>query len=184
MGLLVACGTNATPEWEKPTKGVQETSVAELPDKVTEVPATFTPVPPTATATELPPTPTLTVEPPTATPTEEAIANDPLVLQVQIGGSATRGDDIFHNIAIPACSTCHNVDVPDAIVGPSLLGIASRAGSTVEGEGAERYIYNSITDPGAHVVEGFVDGVMPPNYHEVLQESQILDLIAYLLTLE
>ena len=45
------------------------------------------------------------------------------------------------------------------------------------------YIHTSITQPGAFVVEGFQDGVMPLNFGETLSEQDINDLVAYLLTL-
>jgi hypothetical protein len=49
---------------------------------------------------------------------------------------------------------------------------------------AEEYLYQSITDPDAYVVEGFPAGQMVPNLAEILTEEQIADLIAFLLTLE
>lgn len=45
------------------------------------------------------------------------------------------------------------------------------------------YIYTSITDPGAYVVPGFVDNLMPRTYAELFTEDEINDLIAYLISL-
>ena len=49
---------------------------------------------------------------------------------------------------------------------------------------AENYICQSILDPGAFLVPGFSDGVMTQNFRETLNDQQLADVIAYLLTLE
>jgi hypothetical protein len=66
--------------------------------------------------------------------------------------------------------------------GPSLQGVGSRAGQEVEGQSAEQYLRTSIVEPNAHVVEGYVQGVMP-SFQGVLTDQQLNDLVAYLLTL-
>jgi hypothetical protein len=67
------------------------------------------------------------------------------------------------------------------IIGPSLAGIASHAGSRVAGLSAEEYIRASIVHPSEFVVPGFQD-VMQKNFGDVLSSGQINDLIAYLMT--
>lgn len=49
--------------------------------------------------------------------------------------------------------------------------------------GARAYIERSITEPGAHVVEGF-DDLMPRSLAKTLSQEEIDALIAYLFTLE
>jgi mono/diheme cytochrome c family protein len=100
-------------------------------------------------------------------------------------GDPKAGETLFASATIgsnPGCKTCHTVD-GSKLVGPSLQGIATRAGSTVQGELAEQYIRTSITDPNAHVVEGFTAGIMP-SFKTVLSDTQLNDLVAYLLTLK
>ncbi|MGE5601848.1 MAG: c-type cytochrome [Nitrososphaerales archaeon] len=100
-------------------------------------------------------------------------------------GDAKAGETLFASATIgsnPGCKTCHSID-GSKLVGPSLQGIATRAGSTVQGESAEQYIRTSITDPNAHVVEGFAQGVMP-SFKTVLSDAQLNDLVAYLMTLK
>lgn len=93
-----------------------------------------------------------------------------------------RGQVVFSQAG---CTACHTISgISQGNIGPVLDGLASRAGTTVEGLTAEEYIHQSIVDPSAHVVEGFADGVMPQNFAEVLSEDQIADLVAFLLTLE
>lgn len=81
------------------------------------------------------------------------------------------------------CSTCHSVEPDVVIVGPSLAGIASRAGTRVDGQSAEHYIRNSILNPSEYLVESFQD-VMQKNFGSALTAEQINDLIVYLMTLE
>lgn len=102
-------------------------------------------------------------------------------------GDAANGDTLFHQATIgsaPGCVTCHSLEEGQVLVGPSLHGIASRAGDRVEGQSAADYIHNSIVNPNAYVVEGFQEGLMYQNYAQDLTEEQINDLVAYLLTLE
>jgi hypothetical protein len=46
------------------------------------------------------------------------------------------------------------------------------------------YIRTSILDPGAFLVPGFPDFLMPRTYGEIFTEDEINDLIAYLMTLQ
>lgn len=81
------------------------------------------------------------------------------------------------------CATCHALEPDVVIVGPSLAGIATRAGTRVPGLSAEQYIRDSLLNPGDYVVAGF-QNVMAQNLADMLSSEQINDLIAFLLTLE
>ncbi|MCB9449962.1 MAG: c-type cytochrome [Anaerolineaceae bacterium] len=81
------------------------------------------------------------------------------------------------------CATCHALTPDVVIVGPSLAGVATRAGTRIPGMSAEAYFRQSILDPSAYVVEGFED-VMMKNFGQQLSADQINDIIAYLMTLE
>jgi cytochrome c2 len=139
------------------------------------------------TATPLSPTltPILATEPPTATaaPTEVTVVAgiDPNVI-----GDPEHGQALF-NIFQPdagyMCATCHWTDREDRLIGPGLLNIGARAASRVEGQNEVQYIYNSIVNPGAYLVEGFPDGLMPRNWAQIYTQEEINDIIAYLLTL-
>ncbi len=102
-------------------------------------------------------------------------------------GSA--GEKLFKQTVIgsassPGCVTCHSLDVDVALVGPSQAGVASRAGSSVSGQSAEQYLRNSIINPNDHIVEGFAEGVMYPNYGAELSDQEVDDLVAFMLTLK
>ena len=81
------------------------------------------------------------------------------------------------------CATCHDVKGDRVIIGPTLKGIASRAGEQIEGLVAEDYLRESILSPNAYVVEGFTEGAMPQNFGRDLTSEEINDLITYLLML-
>jgi len=103
------------------------------------------------------------------------------------GGDPVAGRQLYNETSLgttASCQICHSLDPDVTLVGPSFAGIASRAGSRVEGLSAEEYIYQSIVDPDAYVVEGYPSGVMVPNLEEQLTEEEIEDLVAFLMTLE
>lgn len=183
--IMTACGTIATPVWEAP----EPTSGAVEAQEVVAIAPTATIAPPTATPTPVPPTPTPTEIPPTETPapTEAPSVTDIIVQQVAFS-SAANGERLFNATFETAsgpwmCSTCHSILEGEVKVGPSLYGIAERAATRVEGQVAQRYIYNSIVHPNEYVVEGFAEGLMPQNYGDILTETQLLELTAYLMTL-
>ena len=97
-------------------------------------------------------------------------------------GDAKRGQALFTGAA--TCSACHDVASGTTLVGPSLKGIASRAGSRKPGMSASDYIHESIMTPNAFIVPGFSPGIMPQTFAQTLSAPQINDLIAYLLTLK
>lgn len=100
------------------------------------------------------------------------------------GGDAAAGKALFAQSVIgsnPGCITCHSLEAGKTLVGPSMAGIASRAGSTVSGQSAEQYLRQSLAEPDAYVVKGFAKGLMPK---PTLTEKQISDLVAYMLTLK
>lgn len=81
------------------------------------------------------------------------------------------------------CAACHLLTPDDVKVGPSLYGIADKAGARVEGQDANSYLLNSIMNPDDYLVEGF-DNVMPQDLAKKLTGEQIDAVVAYLLTLE
>lgn len=201
LAMLTACGSVAappplatnTPQPPTPTTArvAAESTTAQV---VTEAP-TATVAPPTATPE--PPTATATPEVVAAEPTEEvaaavdpaaADASDPVSLLVSFANPA-RGDELFHTeyntSAGPyMCVTCHNVETDNAGIGPGMASMGVRAATRVEGQSAAEYIYNSIIHPDDYIVEGFGDNLMPENYRDLLTDTDLYDITAYLLTLQ
>ncbi|MBZ0286921.1 MAG: PQQ-dependent sugar dehydrogenase, partial [Anaerolineae bacterium] len=97
-----------------------------------------------------------------------------------------RGEDIFKNGVSPAppCITCHFLDNTANATGPSLYGLADRAGTRVAGLSAEEYVRQSILHPNDYIVEGFSANFMYQNYAADLSDEDVNALIAYVLTLK
>jgi cytochrome c2 len=90
-----------------------------------------------------------------------------------------RGERVFKR----DCATCHSTKPGANLVGPSLDGIASRAGTREEGMDSRGYIQLSIIKPSEFVVDGFVDQ-MPATFGSSLSDEELENVIAYLMTLE
>lgn len=83
-----------------------------------------------------------------------------------------------------SCRACHSLEPGVTLVGPSFAGIAARAAARRPGMSAEEYLYQSIVDPDAYVVDGFKKGQMVRDSARRLTEDQIRDLVAFLMTLK
>jgi cytochrome c2 len=99
-------------------------------------------------------------------------------------GDATAGQEVFEQVAAPACNTCHSLQPGEDLVGPSLAGIGTEAGNRVSGQSAQEYLRASIVAPDDHIVEGYSANIMPTSYGTQLTDQQITDLVAYLLSLK
>ena len=102
-------------------------------------------------------------------------------------GSSADGQELFSQSVIGSqagCSTCHSVEPGVVVIGPSVAGIGTRAGTLVTGQSAADYLKESITDPDAYVAEGFPASIMPQGYAQELTSEQVDQLVAYMLTLK
>ncbi len=78
------------------------------------------------------------------------------------------------------CPVCHRAGAENGIA-PSWGGIAARAATRRPEMSAADYIYQSITDPSAYIVPGYIDA-MPKDFAQRLSDQQLADIIAYLLS--
>jgi mono/diheme cytochrome c family protein len=95
-------------------------------------------------ASELSSMPAATPAPPATTQTAQAAAPP-----VQTASTGADGAALFSQFA---CNTCHSVDDPTPLVGPSLYDVGNRLS---RGE-----IYQSIVDPDAQIADGYAAGMM------------------------
>jgi mono/diheme cytochrome c family protein len=120
---------------------------------------------------------------PTPTPTPDPLA----------GADPARGQAIFESgsdVLEHPCSNCHTVDgsekggatASEGVAGPSLLGIATTAGERAPDLTPIEYIRQSLKEPRAVVAEGYSPMSSLPGV--VLSDQDILDVTAYLLSLE
>jgi cytochrome c2 len=97
-------------------------------------------------------------------------------------GDPERGRELYESggaSQIP-CTTCHTLDGTD-LVGPTFQGLAARAETRVEGLSAATYVRQSIVFPSAYLVAGYANS-MNVTYNQLLDEQEINDIVAYLLT--
>ena len=109
------------------------------------------------------------------TPTPETVIGT--VAQAPSGSAA--GKALF---ASNGCGGCHTYEPAGTTgkVGPDLDKLAADALKAKKGS-LPAYTKQSIEDPGAYVVPGYPNGVMPP-YKGKLTDQQIDDLVSFLTT--
>ena len=91
---------------------------------------------------------------------------------------AVQGQQVFS----AECARCHAIADETVIVGPPLGGIATRAGSRVDGATAEQYLFKSILAPDSYLVDGY-ENLMPADLAKKLTGEEMDAVVAYLLTL-
>jgi len=83
------------------------------------------------------------------------------------------------------CSTCHNGPESHSLIDgfPSLVDVASFAGSRKPGYTAQEYVAESIKEPGAFFSPAFQGGVGPTTHMPTLDvsDAEVDALVAYLL---
>jgi cytochrome c1 len=82
------------------------------------------------------------------------------------------------------CLQCHTTDGTPAS-GPTWKGLAGSTRPLEDGQQViadDLYLFNSIVDPNAQVVEGY-DPLMPTFYADQLDEQQITDLVEFIKSL-
>jgi L-cysteine S-thiosulfotransferase len=184
MAFTASCATPAN------LVGRNFANVTANPETRVAILGTATPTQPFVAAWVIFGTPT-----PGPTTTGEAVAALPTATQPSgptpfptkapantVTGNPANGKQIFTSSG--TCFSCHDVSTGNTLVGPSLKGIASRAGSREPNVSAHDYLYESITNPNKYVVKNFQPNIMPAMFKQMLSAQQINDLVAYLLTLK
>lgn len=116
----------------------------------------------------------------------QVIVMEPTQYQAWLSGGATEGSlaaagqKLFQDLA---CHTCHRGDTQGR--GPVLDGLFGKAvqlqnGQTITAD--ENYIRESILNPSAKLVAGFQP--LMPTFQGLVSEEQVLQLIAYIKSLE
>ena len=83
-------------------------------------------------------------------------------------------------LASAGCGGCHAFTPAgtDAEIGPSLDNLAADAEKAREP--LADYIRESVVDPGAYIVPGYQDGVMPTTFGDTLKPAELDGLVAFL----
>lgn len=80
------------------------------------------------------------------------------------------------------CVGCHALDPNQKMTGPTWHNVGDTAVTRVPGESPAQYIYQSIVEPNAHVVEGYPGNVMPQTFKDMLSPQELAEMVAYLLS--
>ncbi len=107
-----------------------------------------------------------------------ACGGEPVEPTATLEPAAAAGQIVFQK----HCAACHNTTSDTIVVGPSLLGVATRAQTRIPDQTAQSYLLSSIMRPDEYLVEGF-ENAMPSNFGRTLTGEEIDSLVAYLLTL-
>lgn len=83
--------------------------------------------------------------------------------------------DAGFNLFLEHCTSCHGAT--DG-TGPGLGTMYREVGDRMAGVSAADYVYQSIVEPGAYVVEGFAD-VMPATYGTEFTPQEVADLVKF-----
>lgn len=81
------------------------------------------------------------------------------------------------------CIGCHALDPEAELAGPTWNNMADTAANRQEDMSPANYLYTSIVEPNAYIVDGFQSGVMPQNFSDTIPQEDLANLVAYLLTL-
>jgi len=92
-------------------------------------------------------------------------------------GDPERGAQLFNT---SGCVGCHSQKKGERLVGPSFYNLWDIAATRVPGMGAREYLYQSIVDPNAYIVEGYQAGLMQQNYAALLSPQQMADILAWI----
>jgi cytochrome c oxidase subunit II len=102
--------------------------------------------------------------------------------QMVKGGQATSPDQAARTILVQqGCGTCHSLKDANLTgqIGPPLDGIGGIAGSRIPGLAAADYIRQSVLDPKAYIVPGYMD--VMPSYRDRISTVEMDLLVTYLL---
>lgn len=81
------------------------------------------------------------------------------------------------------CNTCHQLFDAGSMnmgAGPSMNGVGSRAAERADYASAYDYIFASIINPNAYVVDTFSPGIMPQNFIDRIPQDELNLLATYL----
>jgi cytochrome c oxidase subunit 2 len=115
----------------------------------------------------------------------EVVVMEPAAYQAWLAGGgaegslSSTGQKLFQQLG---CSTCHRFDTQGR--GPNLVGVYGKPvllddGRTVTAD--DNYVRESVLNPGAKVVAGFKP--IMPSFQGVVNEEQLLSLVAYVKSL-
>lgn len=92
-------------------------------------------------------------------------------------GDADSGSKLYVS---QGCSGCHSLRPGQVLVGPSFAGLFTTSATRKPPLAAKAYLYESIVNPNALVVQGFQPNLMQQTYATTLSPQQMADLLAWM----
>lgn len=125
-------------------------------------------------------------------PPEQQTIGEPGEPVAEVVDEATEGPrdpEVLFNQPFPngmGCVACHNMAADQTSanrgpVGPHVGNLYENAQTRVAGLSAEEYIHQSIVEPNAHLVEGYMAGIMPQTFGEQMSEEEINAMVTWLI---
>jgi len=105
------------------------------------------------------------------------------------GAPAAGGDPVKLGAAAAqtyGCAACHSI-TGTAGIGPTWKGLAGSKVDLADGSSVtadDAYLTESILNPGAKVVKGFANGIMPQDISKQFKPGDLENLIAYIKSLK
>lgn len=93
-------------------------------------------------------------------------------------GDVEAGKRVFETYGCGACHTVTSLPAARGHIGPVLDGLAQRAAQRVPDLSAVDYIRQSVMEPGAYVVKGYLK--LMPNLGAAMNDQEFNDLVAWL----
>lgn len=113
---------------------------------------------------------------------EEGGEEEPPLTAEEFEALVARGRDVA---TTQGCTACHTTD-GTTLIAPSWQDLMGRTEIMVDGTSVvvdEAYLRESILDPAAKVVEGYIPGMMPTTYGSSIPPEDLEALVAYLTSL-
>ena len=85
-----------------------------------------------------------------------------------------------------ACVACHSID-GTTLAGPTWKGLYGKEESLADGTTVkvdDAYLRESILNPNAKIVKGFLRGIMPVGFARTLSEDEVQAIIDYIKTVK
>lgn len=99
-----------------------------------------------------------------------------------VAGDPRAGAAVFVRVGCVECHTVRAVPQARGTLGPALDGLASRAGRRVAGTSAVVYVRQSVEQPDAYVVPGYLKAM--PSLRDRMTDREFEDLVAFLMSLD
>jgi cytochrome c551/c552 len=91
-------------------------------------------------------------------------------------GNADNGTQLYN---AKGCVGCHSLEKDVRMVGPTFYNVYEDAKVQVPELGPKEYLYQSIVNPNAHIVDTYQPNLMPQTYAQQFTPQEMADMLAW-----